>query len=272
MFTKHIKGFKLEKLTYKTEIEGKTTVVTDSLIVAKHFEIAHKTVLRTIRNIEKRLIARKSRGTPGIRDIGSTDSQSSSSKKNIGTPGSQSFFVKTTYKDDRGKEQPKILMEERAFITYVSNASSSTKIGAERIFNLKEDFIEEFFTMKTKIAKLIKIAKLSVRYTIPFDDRGHISVYNDKERLYYIRGHVTSKPNGNPMTEEQMELYREILLMPELQEETRVQVMRAEKNKKRNSKKSVPCKTAKEMKRRGIISEKEAWANGIYEQGTFDFS
>ena len=77
--------------TYKKIIEGKELVVTDSLIVAKFFEIEHKALLRTIRNIEKRLDKRFIKS-----DIGSLVSQSLKSED--GAVQHRPLFVKSSYK------------------------------------------------------------------------------------------------------------------------------------------------------------------------------
>ena len=88
--------------TYKEIIEGKELVVTDSLIVAKFFEIEHKALLRTIRNIEKRLDKRFINNSHGAvqhrenSDIGSLVSQSLKSED--GAVQHRPLFVKSSYK------------------------------------------------------------------------------------------------------------------------------------------------------------------------------
>ena len=79
--------------TYKKIIEGKELVVTDSLIVAKFFEIEHKNVLRTITSIEKRLDKRFIKS-----DIGSLVSQSLKSED--GAVQHRPLFVKSSYTNE----------------------------------------------------------------------------------------------------------------------------------------------------------------------------
>jgi Rha family phage regulatory protein len=158
MFTKHIKGFKLEKLTYKTEIEGETTVVTDSLIVAKHFEIAHKTVLRTIRRIIKSKPIEK-----------------------------QSLFIETSYVDKQNRSQPKYLILEEG-IALVKQYTGGAKLKkSDKLYIVKcGDFYK--IGISHNVSKRIKGMQTGNPYLIELIDTytiGH-NVSNIEARLHVL--------------------------------------------------------------------------------------
>jgi Rha family phage regulatory protein len=171
MFTKHIKGFKLEKLTYKTEIEGETTVVTDSLIVAKHFEIAHKSVLRTIRRIIKSKPIEK-----------------------------QNLLIETSYIDKRGKSQPKYLILEEG-IALVKQYVGVRMKKSDKLYIVKcGDFYK--IGISHNVSKRIKGMQTGNPYLIELIDTytiGH-NVSNIEARLHVlfesdnIRGEWFSTP------------------------------------------------------------------------------
>ena len=249
--------------TYHYDIDGVDTVVTDTLIMAKEFGLKHRNLLIKVRKVMDRQIERRLNTSSRL-----TDSNNAVSRADT----SAWLFVKSSYEDENNQSRPKIILTEKAFHYVIAKISYAKGKDAQlKLDNIKYDFIDEFFVMRKHIDKLLKALRLLVEKFAPHDDNGHISIFNMKKRLNAVKGYVTSNKTGTPLTDEDMELLREVYQMEEFVDIKKESVLKHERNKKSRSKKSVPCKTALEMRETGVISKKEAEQNGVYQQGIFRF-
>ena len=221
--------------TYKEIIEGKELVVTDSLIVAKFFEIEHRNVRRTITNIKKRL----------------------EKKKEDCSLVSSPLFEESSYINEQNRKQPKVIMDEKAFVTYIANASSSSKLGAERLFNIKQDFINEFFRLRDQNSKLANLGRIFIEYFAPIDEIGMLSIFNGKLRLFTRRACLTTEKNARPFPVEDQKALIDGMSMVELRDISAKTIVRHAKNKKAtNAKRYVPSFLYKYFDEKGWLTNK----------------
>ena len=269
--------------TYHYDIDGVDTVVTDTLIMAKEFGLQHRNLLIKVRKVMDRQIERQADTSARLTDNNNDSRADTSARLNTSSrltdnnndrraEVSALLSVESSYISDQNKKQPKIILTEKAFHYVIAKISYAKGKDAQlKLDNIKYDFIDEFFVMRKHIDKLLKALRLLVEKFAPHDDNGHISIFNMKKRLNAVKGYVTSNKTGTPLTDEDMELLREVYQMEEFVDIKKESVLKHERNKKSRSKKSVPCKTALEMRETGVISKKEAEQNGVYQQGIFRF-
>ena len=250
---------------YLKLLNGEMTVVTDTVIMAKEFGLIHKNLLKKARTIASEVLCDSVR-----RAEHSTRLTDNNNDRTAESPAH--LFIDSEYTDSQSKSRPKVILTEEGFYYVVMEISHAKgKEQRELLRKIKRDFVKEFFVMRKHIDKLLKALRLLVEKFAPHDDNGHISIVNMKKRLNAVKGYVTSNKTGTPLTDEDMELLREVYQMEEFVDIKKESVLKHERNKKSRSKESVPCKTALEMRETGVISKKEAEQNGVYQQGIFRF-
>ena len=217
--------------TYKEIIEGKELVVTDSLIVAKFFEIEHKNVLRTI----KRIVNIK-------RDTLTNERIS---------------FIESKYKDSKNRAKTKYILDEYAFYKLLMNIKSRSRLGMEKLDTVQDDFILEFKRLRDQNSKLANLGRIFIEYFAPIDEIGMLSIFNGKLRLFTRRACLTTEKNARPFPVEDQKALIDGMSMVELRDVSAKTIVRHAKNKKAtNAKRYVPSFLYKYFDERGWLTNK----------------
>ena len=170
---------------------------------------------------------------------------------------SSPLFEESSYINEQNRKQPKIIMDEKAFVTYIANASSSSKLGAERLFNIKQDFINEFFRLRDQNLKLANLGRIFIEYFAPIDEIGMLSIFNGKLRLFTRRACLTTEKNARPFPVEDQKALIDGMSMAELRDISAKTIVRHAKNKKAtNAKRYVPSFLYKYCDERGWLTNK----------------
>ena len=170
---------------------------------------------------------------------------------------SSPLFEESSYINEQNRKQPKVIMDEKAFVTYIANASSSSKLGAERLFNIKQDFINEFFGLRDQNLKLANLGRIFIEYFAPIDEIGMLSIFNGKLRLFTRRACLTTEKNARPFPVEDQKALIDGMSMAELRDISAKTIVRHAKNKKAtNAKRYVPSFLYKYFDEKGWLTNK----------------
>ena len=239
---------KLEQITFINE-QGKR--VTDSLIVAEHFGIEHKNVLRGL----KRTVKLNAEIEGSIED---------------GSSGSSPLFIESFYINAQKKRQPKYEITEKGFYILMMNIKGGTKVGVSRLHKVRMDFVNAFFELRREFNELLAAYKLLAEKFLPLDEQGHISVFNGKQRQFITHGYFTSRRTRNEATPEINRAFNVVFksshklnIIPEVEAH--------EKNKIKSSSKAVPSKACVEYTNSGEM-EIVLYEKWMYEEKRYGWN
>jgi len=233
----------LKKMTYINE-DGLR--VTDSRIIQKEFGIReHNKVMRTIRAVIKLEDFRRQNNTLN----------GSPTLANRSDDAIHGLFINSTFntKTAKGniKTYNKYEITEKGFYALLSYINGGSKEGKNKVHNIRMRFIDAFFTLREELNKMLKAYKILAEQFLPIDERGHISVFNDKERLFSVHGYFTSRRTRNEVTEETQQAFDTIF-----KSEHKIMVVEEVKaHEKNKTPKATPSKAFLDYLREGDINE-----------------
>jgi hypothetical protein len=133
-----------------------------------------------------------------------------------------------------------------------------SKVGIEKLHRIRMDFILEFKRLRDQNELLSELGRLFIKYFAPIDELGNISFFNGKERLYSVRGYLTSTKNSRPLSRKDEQIMIDGFLSKDILEETIKTVNRHETNKKRLQKtKYTPSALYLLLKEKGLETLKK---------------